>query len=86
MPGETSPAITQIAAFAAGEEQCLCGDTNCHSKSITVPVTVVLGLISILYTLPAKFQNPRQMSFFPRKTQGFRPRYMHFGKRRQDQV
>jgi hypothetical protein len=68
MPGETPPAITQITAFAAGEEQCLCGDTNCHSKSITVPVTVVLGLIAIPGALRGKFQNPRQMSFFPSKT------------------
>jgi hypothetical protein len=27
-----------------GEEQRLRGDTNCHSKSITAPVTVVLEL------------------------------------------
>jgi len=41
---EKLPAFTQSAAFAVGEEQRLRGDTNCHSKSITVPVTVVLGL------------------------------------------
>jgi hypothetical protein len=30
-----------------GEEQCLCVDTNCHSKSITGPVTVVLAGITV---------------------------------------
>ena len=29
-----------------GEEQRLCVDTNCQRKSITVPVTVVLGLVA----------------------------------------
>jgi endonuclease III related protein len=61
----TSPAFARSAAFAVGEEQCLCVDINCHSKSITVPVTVVLGLAAAPKLPQATRGNPRQMNFFP---------------------
>jgi hypothetical protein len=70
-PATDAPAFAQIAAFALGEEQCLCGDINCHSKSITVPVTVVLGPAGVLDRLHATPRNPRQMNFFRGKTQVF---------------
>jgi hypothetical protein len=60
----TSPAFAPSAALLNGREQRLCGDINCHSKSITVPVTVVLGLVAIFNALQGNLQNPRQMSFF----------------------
>jgi hypothetical protein len=44
MPGRVTSIYTKRRVFSVGEEQCLCVDINCHRKSITVPVTVVLGL------------------------------------------
>jgi hypothetical protein len=64
---EKSPALARSAAFTVGEEQCLCVDINCHRKSITVPVTVVLGLAAVANALQAVARNPRQMSFFRSK-------------------
>jgi len=64
-----SPAFTRSAAFAVGEEQCLCVDINCHRKSITVPVTVVLGPVATPGLLRAVPRNPRQMTFCCGKTQ-----------------
>ena len=46
-----------------GEEQRLRVDTNCQRKSITVPVTVVLGLVGAPDSLQATLENPRQMDF-----------------------
>src|SRR5437879_12338036 len=81
MPGNTSPAFTRSAAFAVGEEQCLCVDINCHSKSITAPVTVVLGLAVVLNMPRLAVRNPRQMCFFFAARNESSPRYMHFGKK-----
>lgn len=47
-----------------GEEPRLCVDTNCHSKSITVPVTVVLGLAAAIRKRKSQLRNPRQLRFF----------------------
>jgi hypothetical protein len=45
------------------EEQRLRVDTNCQRKSITVPVTVVLGLVGTPAGPRATLENPRQMNF-----------------------
>jgi len=50
--------------FLLWEKAVSLWDTNCHSKSITVPVTVVLGLATTLEMMWAVLRNPRQMSFF----------------------
>jgi endonuclease III related protein len=62
------------------EGQRICGDTNCHSKSITVPVTVVLELAASLYGSRDAYGNPRQMSFSHNQNANLRLRYMHFSK------
>src|ERR1700676_1506562 len=61
--GRVSRHLHEEPLFAVGEKQCLCVDTNCHSKSITVLVTVVLGLACQMRVARAVLQNPRQMSF-----------------------
>jgi hypothetical protein len=80
---ENSRALAQNSAFAVGEEQCRCVDINCHSKSITVPVTVVLGLVVVPGLLRAVPRNPRQMTFCCERERILRLWYMHFGKRQQ---
>src|ERR1700691_271875 len=55
--------LPKALLFAVGEKQCLRGDINCHRKLITVPVTVVLGLIAAPERLRVVPRNPRQMTF-----------------------
>jgi hypothetical protein len=67
MPGHRTSIYAKRRFLLWEKNSVLCVDTNCHSKSITVPVTVVLGLAAIPHMLRDVFGNPRQMSFFPSK-------------------
>jgi hypothetical protein len=64
MPGNITGISHEAPLMLMGGEQRLGVDTNCQRKSITVPVTVVLGLAAGLHTKAAGSRNPRQMSFF----------------------
>src|SRR5258708_6728320 len=77
-----SPAFTRSAASDYGRKQCLCGDTNCHSKSITVPVTVVLGLDRRTRKFPGRSLEPAPDELFFVQIPEPGLRYMHFGKAR----
>jgi hypothetical protein len=80
MPGDMRRHLHKALRLLTGEEQRLCGDTNCQRKSITLPVTVVLELAASSETAPALAQNPRQMNFFPERTSKLRLPYMYFSK------
>jgi len=67
MPGEITGILHKAPLLLMGEERCLCVDTNCQRKSITVPVTVVLELFADVIPLRGRFGNPRQMNLFPGK-------------------
>ena len=59
--------IAQRAAFTVGEEQLIRVDINCQRKSITVPLTLVLGLDGHLRCAAGKFREPTPNGFFLRK-------------------
>lgn len=80
MPGQLTSNNAKHRFLLWERERRRCVDTNCHSKSITVPVTVVLGLAAFLQISLGMLQNPRQMNFFSKKKANLRPWYMHFGK------
>jgi hypothetical protein len=48
MPGIVRGIPHKALRLPTGKAQRLCGDTNCQRKSITLPVTVVLGLVTAL--------------------------------------
>jgi hypothetical protein len=62
MPGNITGILHQAPLTLMGEEQRLGVDTNCQRKSITLPVTVVLGRIAAFQPSGTGLQNPRQMS------------------------
>jgi hypothetical protein len=63
MPGRLTSMYAKRCFLLWEKNSVLCVDRNCHSKSITVPVTVVLGLAAIPHKLRDVLGNPRQMSF-----------------------
>src|SRR5258708_31111793 len=75
-----SPANTRSAALPVGEKACLCVDTNCHSKWITVPVTVVLGLSRQAPGSAPCSCEPAPNEVFLRRCPFSGLRYIHFGK------
>jgi hypothetical protein len=62
------------------EEQRLGVDTNCQRKSITVLVTVVLGLVRLVARALCSSIKPAPDELFLFQVPSLRPQYMHFGK------
>jgi hypothetical protein len=64
MPGNVTGISHEAPLMLMGGEQRLGVDTNCQRKSITVPVTVVLGPAAGFKPQGTPLRNPRQMGFF----------------------